>query len=183
MTIGVQPSRMVRGDTPRLQQRPAVVPLEGRDEKDELDPLAEAGGPEVVEPGEVEKEKLLRKREVLLQQPVGEERPSGIGQHPLVLGETDRPERGSRQKHRLALRRRRGVADDDSEAVVAEQLVEREHQVGVAAQMEPQGLELELLERQFRKALELQPERRGGLEVLDRRATGGQASAIARRRR
>ena len=46
-----------------------------------------------LEPGEVEEEELLREAEVLLQQPVADERAARVGQHAVVLVEAHRPQR------------------------------------------------------------------------------------------
>ena len=130
LTIGVQPSRIVRADTPPSRSGRRSARSNGRDQENELDPLAEAGRADLVEPEEIEEQELLREGEILLQQPVGEKRPPGVRQHALVLGEAHRPERSRQAAEWACASTRRRIAGDDPEAIVAEQLVEREDQIG-----------------------------------------------------
>ena len=58
--------------------------------------------------------------------------------------------------------RARVVAHDDLHAVVAEQLVESTGQVGLGAQVQPEGIDRELVEPEIRRGPELHLERRDG---------------------
>src|SRR4051794_32659414 len=82
-----EPKRLIRD--PQPQHLLALILVIGADQKDEFRPILEAGRPDFLESHQVEEEELLRKGEVLLQQPVADKRAPRIRQHSLVLTESD----------------------------------------------------------------------------------------------
>src|SRR5262245_60392091 len=81
-----------------------------------------------LESREIEKEKFLWQREVLLEEPIAEEGTLHIGQHTLVLAESDRSQRIGRQLDHRSVRPRR-IAEDDGRAAVGQQLIQRIRQL------------------------------------------------------
>ena len=123
LTTGVQPSRNVLLRNAQFQHLAAVAALEIGKEKQELDLLAEIGGGELFEAGQIQEEELLGKREVFLQQPVAPE--TAARKRAAALRPAGSPPGAeTRRQHHALLRRSRQVARHDLEAVVAQQFDE-----------------------------------------------------------
>jgi hypothetical protein len=120
----------------RLDHTAPFPALELTNEEDDLRLFAVARRPHRVEHGEVEEEELRREREILLQQPVAEEGPLGIGKDSVLLAEADGLERRRRKRQRSLSGA--GLAHDDRRAVVAQQLVEREGDRRVTSNVQSQ---------------------------------------------
>ena len=151
LMIGVQSSRKVLRRDAHLQRLLPLGPLKWRDQEDNLDLLAEAGRRHLLQPVEVEEEELLGKREVLLQQPVSDERAARIRQQRILSPEPDGPQRrrpaaspaGLREfvaRSRITIR----------SAVVRQQFVQRVDQAALAVQVEAQRSQVQLVERDVR---------------------------------
>src|SRR5262245_6543655 len=95
----------------------------------------------------VEKEELLRKTEILLQQTVTTERTVRIRKHGFLVSETRGPQNTRRKEDRL-----RGgitrVPSQGRDAVIAQHFIKVMHETGLAAEVEPKRPERKLRESQ-----------------------------------
>src|SRR5581483_2706051 len=124
----------------------AVAAFKRRNEEDDFDAVAETGGTDALEIIQIQEEELLGKTEVLLQQSIADERTARIGHHALVFRESYGLQRVGGQHYGLNLGPRLDVADNNLDAVIAENLVQRINEVAFAVQVKAQRIQ-----REFRK--------------------------------
>ena len=103
----------------QLQGLPAVGAFEIGEEEQQLDLVAEIGGGQPLEAGQVQETELFRKGEVFLQQPVSPETAPRKREQAFVWFETNLAQRARRKNHALPGRRRQ-IARHDLNAIIAE---------------------------------------------------------------
>ena len=111
------------------------------EEEQQIDRLA---GRASREAGDVDEVELLRKREVLLQQPIRRMRMARIGDDLFVILEAHRRERVLRQ---IRMRLRVVRHDRDADRVAQHQLVHAAHEHGIAVEIEAELVDAEDFER------------------------------------
>ena len=87
-----------------------------------------------LESGQIKEQELLRERKILGQQAVARERPRRIGEHAFVFGKADRLDGVGPQDHRFRVDC--VLRQSHRNAIVVDQLIERKHLLGLAAQEE-----------------------------------------------
>ena len=152
-----------------LQRFVALGPLEGGDEEQNLHAVLETSGAQRVHAAQVQEKEPFGKREVLLQDAVCAEGALGVRQHGLVVFEADRFQGVGHQLDGPLAEFGARVAQHDTDAVVAQQLVQRVHQRRLAVQVEAQRIQREAAELHLRPALDAQTQRGDGVGLPQRR--------------
>ena len=98
-----------------------------------------------IQPAEIEKEKLFREGEELLQQPVAHERTVGVREHPLVALEAHGADAGGLEDHGWLSPLLFGRSQLDLNHVVEQKLIQPVDQLPLALQVETQPGEVPLL--------------------------------------
>ncbi len=95
------------------------------------------------ETGQIDKEELLRKGEILHKQVMAHEGPMRIGHHALVFREAHRPQRRGRQRDRSDLGAGSGVPDQDAIQPAEQQFIESVDEAAFAIQIKAQAVDLQ----------------------------------------